>query len=182
MKGRLALPIALAVLLVAFCMQDLIAAEEEIRVRGGKAEDFEDSDGRIWYGAQKDNQPWGGWVEKKPGVAEVAVLTDDAKQKAKEAGYDKELFYAVTFAVFPNTVKYQLNTGNGTFDVTILVGEHWSPHNRCFDIFIEGENVSPLYVTPGMNEIDIVRFKGIQVTDGAMDFHFAATLKEEKAT
>ena len=29
------------------------------------------------------------------------------------------------------------------------------PNNRGFDIFIEGDNVEPLYVTPGKDEIDI---------------------------
>ena len=82
-------------------------------------------------------------------------------------------FYAVSWAQFPDTVKYQFKTGDGVFDVTYLVGEHWSPNNRGFDIFIEEENVEPLYVTPGKDEIDIKTYSGIEVSDGTLDFNFA---------
>ena len=149
-------------------------AAKEIRIWGGKTDDYEDSKGRIWYGAQKEYSAddWGGWVGKLPQTAEVATLTDDAKKKAADAGYDEALFYAVSWAAFPDTVKFDINTGSGVFDVTYLVGEHWSPNNRGFDIFIEDENVLPLYVTPGSNEIDIQEFN-IQVSDSVMSFDFA---------
>ncbi|MBC8230532.1 hypothetical protein H8E77_13375 [bacterium] len=147
----------------------------EIRIRGGHTDDYTDGKGRVWYGAQKEYSPddWGGWVGLLPQTAEVATLTDDAKKKAADEGYDEALFYAVSWAAFPDTVKFDINTGNGAFDVTYLVGEHWSPNNRGFDIFIEGENVLPLYVTPGSNEIDIQIFKGIEVSDKVMNFDFA---------
>ncbi|MBM3234782.1 hypothetical protein FJZ31_00610 [Candidatus Poribacteria bacterium] len=150
-------------------------AAKEIRIRGGHADDFKDSKGRVWSGAQKEykKDDWGGWVGKLPQTAEVATLTDAAKTKAKNAGYDEALFYAVSWAAFPDTVKFDINTGSGAFDVTYLVGEHWSPNNRGFDIFIEGENVLPLYVTPGSNEIDIKTFAGMKVSDGVMSFNFA---------
>ncbi|MCY4403891.1 MAG: hypothetical protein OXD54_15100 [Candidatus Poribacteria bacterium] len=146
---------------------------EEYRVRGGKADDFTDSQGRVWHGAQQENQAWGGWIELAPRTAEVANLTADAQTQAEEAGYDVELFYAVSWAQFPATVKYQFVTGNGVFDVTYLVGEHWSPNNRGFDIIIEDEVVEPLYVTPGRDEIDIKTYEGIEVNDGTLDFDFA---------
>ncbi len=163
----------LALCLLFVTLSAPYAISEEFRVRGGKADDFEDPDGRIWFGAQKNNEAWGGWVELLPRTAEVATLTADARQKAEDAGYAEELFYAVSWAQFPETIKYQLNTGNGFFDVTYLVGEHWSPNNRGYDIFIEDKNVLPLYVTPGMNEIDIQKFEAVEVKDEVMDFHFA---------
>jgi hypothetical protein len=164
----------LSTFLLASLMLQGVAAKE-IRVRGGYADDYTDAKGRVWYGAQKEYSPddWGGWVVKLPQTAEVATLTDDAKTKAADAGYDEALFYAVSWAAFPDTVKFDINTGNGAFDVTYLVGEHWSPNNRGFDIFIEGENVLPLYVTPGSNEIDIQTFEGIGVSDDVMNFDFA---------
>ena len=146
---------------------------EEFRVWGGKTDDFTDSKGRVWHGAQQENQSWGGWIEKLPRTAEVATLTADAQAQAETAGYDVELFYAVSWAQFPDTVKYQFKTGDGVFDVTYLVGEHWSPNNRGFDIFIEEDNVEPLYVTPGKDEIDIKTYSGIEVSDGTLDLHFA---------
>ena len=146
---------------------------EEFRVWGGKTDDFTDSKGRVWNGAQQENQSWGGWIEKLPRIAEVQTLTADAQAQAEAAGYDVELFYAVSWAQFPDTVKYQFKTGDGVFDVTYLVGEHWSPNNRGFDIFIEEDNVEPLYVTPGKDEIDIKTYSGIEVSDGALDLHFA---------
>ena len=73
-----------------------------------------------------------------------------------------------------------LKTGNGVFDVTYLVGEHWSPKNRGFDIFIEGKNIVPLYVTPGKDEIGIKTFKNISVTDGLLNFNFSGNKETGK--
>ena len=159
-------------LLGVFTVPALLDAEE-FRVKGGTADDFTDSQGRVWHGAQQENQSWGGWIEIVPRTAEVANLTADAAAQAADAGYDEVLFHAVSWAQFPDTIKYQFKTGNGAFDVTYLVGEHWSPNNRGFDIFIEEENVEPLYVTPGQDEIDIKMYSGIEVIDGTLDLEFA---------
>ena len=167
------LSVLMAVVFLALFAVPTVLPAEEFRVWGGKTDDFTDSQGRVWNGAQQTDQAWGGWIEKEPRIAEVQTLTADAIAQAEAAGYDVELFYAVSWARFPDTVKYQFKTGNGVFDVTYLVGEHWSPNNRGFDIFIEGENVEPLYVTPGNNEIDIKRYSGIEVSDGTLDFEFA---------
>ena len=145
----------------------------EFRVKGGTEIDYIDSQGRVWWGAQKTRQPWGGWVGNLPLIAEDAALTAGAQAQAAAAGYDPELFYAVSWARYPNTVKYQFKTGNGVFDVTYLVGEHWAPNNRGFDIIIEGEVVEPLYVTPGRHEIDIRTYEGIEVRDGTLDLEFS---------
>ena len=150
---------------------------EEIRVWGGKLEDFKDSDGRIWHGGQNEKKEWGGWIEKLPRIAEVQNLTKEAEKLAKAEGYDKELFYAVSWAQFPDVVKMDLNTGKGTFTVTYLVGEHWSPNNRGFDIIIEDEIVEEEYVTPGKDEIDIKRYEGIEVKDKVMSLEFAGNPK-----
>ena len=80
-------------------------------------------------------------------------------------------------AQFPDVVKMDLNTGKGTFTVTYLVGEHWSPNNRGFDIIIEDEIVEEEYVTPGKDEIDIKRYEGIEVKDKVMSFEFAGNPK-----
>ena len=162
---RLLSVLAIAFLLAVFALPTLLSAEE-FRVWGGKANDFTDSQGRVWNGAQQADQSWGGWIEKEPRVAEVKELTEEAQAQAEDAGYDVDLFYAVSWAQFPDTVKYQFKTGDGVFDVTYLVGEHWSPKNRGFDIFIEEENVEPLYVTPDRHEIDIKTYAGIEVNDG----------------
>ncbi len=164
--------LALTVFLAAVAMPSLLSAQE-FRVKGGTADDFTDSQGRVWNGAQQEDQAWGGWIEKLPRTAEVATLTADAQAQAEAAGYDVELFYAVSWAQFPDTIQYQFKTGDGVFDVTYLVGEHWSPNNRGFDIFIEEENVEPLYVTPGKDEIDIKTYEAIEVSDGALDVQLA---------
>ena len=169
--------IALLAAFVAVAIFHGAASAEEIRVWGGKLEDFKDSDGRVWHGGQNEKKDWGGWVEKLPRTAEVVALTKDAEKLAKAEGYDKELFYAVSWAQFPDVVKMDLNTGKGTFTVTYLVGEHWSPNNRGFDIIIEDEIVEEEYVTPGQNEIDIIRYEGIEVKDKVMSFEFAGNPK-----
>ena len=176
MQRMLLTLILLATFVVGVIVHDAVPAEE-IRVWGGKLEDFKDSDGRIWHGGQNEKKAWGGWIEKLPRTAEVVQLTKDAEKLAKQEGYDKELFYAVSWAQFPDTVKMDLNTGKGTFNVTYLVGEHWSPNNRGFDIIIEDEIVEEEYVTPGNNEIDIKRYEGIVVKDKVMSLEFAGNPK-----
>ncbi len=172
MLRSLFLILLIAVFATVAIVYDAVPAEE-IRVWGGKVEDFKDSDGRVWHGGQNEKEAWGGWIEKLPRVAEVQQLTKDAEKLAKAEGYDNELFYAVSWAQFPDTVKMDLNTGKGTFTVTYLVGEHWSPNNRGFDIIIEDEIVEEEYVTPGNHEIDIKRYEGIEVKDDVMNLEFA---------
>jgi len=179
MRRNLLLTVILTVFVAVMLVYDAQPAEE-IRVWGGKAEDFKDSDGRVWHGGQNEKKAWGGWVELLPRTAEVRNLTKDAQKLAKKEGYDEELFYAVSWARFPDVVKMELNTGKGTFNVTYLVGEHWSPNNRGFDIIIEDEVVEPLYVTPGKDEIDIKRYEGIEVKDKVMNLEFAGNQKTGK--
>ena len=169
----------LCALLIAVLSLDAIPAEE-IRVIGGVNNDYKDDDGRIWYAGQKEKQDWGGWIEKLPRTAVVANLTADAKNLAKKEGYDEVIFHAVSWAAFPDVVKVDLNTGKGFFDVTYLVGEHWSPNNRGYDIIIEDEVVEPLYVTPGRDEIDIKRYEGIEVKDKVMSLVFAGNAETGK--
>ena len=176
MRQRLFLVILLTVFATGMMIHNASSAEE-IRVWGGKVEDFKDSDGRVWHGGQNEKKAWGGWIEKLPRTAEVQNLTKDAEKLAKKEGYDKELFYAVSWAAFPDVVKMDLNTGKGTFNVTYLVGEHWSPKNRGFDIIIEDEIVEEEYVTPGHHEIDIKYYEGIEVKDKVMSLEFAGNPK-----
>jgi hypothetical protein len=176
MRHYLFLIVMLAVFVAVTLVHDARSAEE-IRVWGGKVEDFKDSKGRVWHGGQNEKKDWGGWIEKLPRTAEVVQLTKDAEKLAKDEGYDKELFYAVSWAQFPDTVKMDLNTGKGMFTVTYLVGEHWSPNNRGFDIIIEDEIVEEEYVTPGNHEIDIIRYEGIEVKDKVMSLEFAGNPK-----
>ena len=179
MRRSLFFVVLIAVYVAVTIVHDAGSAEE-IRVWGGKLEDFKDSKGRIWHGGQNEKEKWGGWIDLQPRIAEVRNLTKDAQKLAKKEGYDEELFYAVSWAKFPDVVKVDLNTGKGMFNVTYLVGEHWSPNNRGFDIIIEEEVVEPLYVTPGKDEIDIKRYEGIEVKDKVMSFEFAGNNKTGK--
>ena len=116
-----------------------LAKEKVWRVHGGVAKEFKDSKGRVWQSDQSkyNGQTWGGWIKLQPRMAFVGNLTKEAEKKAKKAGYDNELFHSVCWAKFPDTVKVDLNTGNGKFQVAYMVGEHWPPNNRSYDIFIE---------------------------------------------
>jgi hypothetical protein len=173
MRKTLLISICLT-LLASILMGYAFGVELPIRIVGGKTTDYKDSKGNIWFSAQKpyDKDSWGGWVGVQPLTAEVRNLTPDAQKKAKDAGFDPEIFYAVSWNWHPTVVKIDVNTGNGTFTVTYLVGEHWSPKNRGFDIVIEGEKVKEKYVTPGRDEIDILTFKGIVVKDEVMRLEF----------
>ena len=180
---RLPSLIVFGLFLLVFCVPSPVLAKmKEIRVWGGTAADHKDGKGRKWYGAQKDKQDWGGWVKLVPQTAAASVkdLTAAAKKKADDAGYDHELFGAVSWAANPATVKYDLKTGNGLFNVTYMVREHWSPNNRGYDIIIEGDIVEKLYVTPGKGEIDIKEYKKIDVTDGSMEVELKGNAATKK--
>lgn len=179
MRRNLFLIVLLAAFVAVTIVYDVQSAEE-IRVWGGKVEDFKDSKGRIWHGGQNEKEGWGGWIDLQPRIAEVQNLTKDAQKLAKKEGYDEEIFYTVSWAKFPDVVKMDLKTGKGTFNVTYLVGEHWSPHNRGYDIIIEDEIVEEQYVTPGKDEIDIKLYEGIEVKDKVMSLEFAGNPKTGK--
>lgn len=179
MQRNLCLIVLLAAFVAVTSVYDVQSAEE-IRVWGGKVDDFKDSKGRIWHGGQNEKEAWGGWIDLQPRIAEVQNLTKDAQKLAKKEGYDEEIFYTVSWAKFPDVVKMDLKTGKGTFNVTYLVGEHWSPHNRGYDIIIEDEIVEEQYVTPGKDEIDIKRYEGIEVKDKVMSLEFAGNPKTGK--
>ena len=180
---RLPSLIVFGLFLSVFCVPSPVLAKmKEIRVWGGTAADHKDGKGRKWYGAQKDKQDWGGFVKLLPQTASAqgTPLTDDAEKLRKKHGYDEELFFHVSWAANPDTVKYEFKTGKGVFDVTYMVREHWSPNNRGYDIIIEGDVVEELYVTPGRSEIDIITYEGIEVKDGELDFECIGNPKTGK--
>ena len=180
---RLPSLIVFGLFLLVFCVPSPVLAKmKEIRVWGGTAADHKDGKGRKWYGAQKDKQDWGGWVKQLPQTASAQgnPLTPDADKLRKKHGYDEELFFHVSWAANPATVKYEFKTGKGVFDVTYMVREHWSPNNRGYDIIIEGDIVEELYVTPGRSEIDIMTYEGIEVKDGELDFECIGNPKTGK--
>jgi len=164
----------LVLALILIFVENSVSIDFPIRIIGNKTQDYEDKDGNIWFAAQTqyDADSWGGWIKMLPNQAEVRTLTQNAQKKAEEAGFDPEIFYAVSWQNWPNGVYIDVNTGNGTFDVTYLVGEHWSPQNRGYDIIIEDEIEKEAYVTPAKDEIDFFTLEGIQVTDEIMSFEF----------
>jgi len=169
---RISLVLVLALTLII--VENALCIDFPIRIIGNKTEDYTDKYDNIWFAAQTeyDANSWGGWVEMQPNQAEVRTLTADAESKAESAGIDPEIFYAVSWQNWPNGVYIDVNTGNGTFKVTYLVGEHWSPENRGFNIIIEEQIVNEAYVTPAKDEIDILTFKGVTVTDEVMSLEF----------
>ena len=114
-------------LLACFLLVSTAFSKEKTwRIRSGVDEAFKDSKNRVWEVRQteyKVNQ-WVGWFKVNPKTAIVANLTKDAVKKAKNAGYDNELFHSVYWAQFPEMVKLALNTRNGKFQVTYMLGEH----------------------------------------------------------
>lgn len=138
------------------------------RVRGGISVDFKDKDGNVWFAGQKKYDPneVGGWVEQLPQTAAGGFI------KNNKTKFDDTLFISVSWQAFPGTVKWDVNTGSGIFKVTYLVGEHWSPNNRGYDILIEDKIVKEKYVTPGQDEIDVLTFNKVEVKDKVMNLWF----------
>ena len=120
---RLPSLIIFGLFLFVFCVPSPVLAKmKEIRVWGGTAADHKDKKGRKWYGAQKDKQDWGGFVKLLPKTASAqgTPLTDDADKLRKKHGYDEELFFHVSWAANPDTVKYEFrNIGHLIIGVTI---------------------------------------------------------------
>ncbi len=54
------LSILTLIIFLAITLTPCLLYADEYRVRGGKADDYTDSQGRVWYGAQKSDQAWGG--------------------------------------------------------------------------------------------------------------------------
>ena len=65
MQRSLLFIVLIAVYVAVTVVHDAGSAEE-IRVWGGKLEDFKDSQGRIWHGGQNEKKEWGGWIETSP--------------------------------------------------------------------------------------------------------------------
>jgi len=168
--------------IVFFVVFASYSISKDIRLIGGVAKDYKDKKGRVWHSGQKSKQDWGGWLKEAPRTAAASIkeLTAAAKKKADDAGYDHELFGAVSWAQNPATVKYDLKTGNGIFNVTYMVREHWSPKNRGYDIIVEGDIVEKLYVTPGKGEIDIKEYKNIDISDGSMEIELKGNAATKK--
>lgn len=151
-------------------------AAEMFRVRGGIDADFKDKAGNVWFAGQKEykKDTLGGWVGTKPQTAAGGKVVNN------KTGYDDALFLSVSWQANPGTVKWDVNTGKGTFKVVYLVGEHWSPKNRGFDIIIEGKTAKEAYVTPGQDEVDLLTFEGVTVSDEVMSFEFKGNPKTAK--
>lgn len=168
---RLVLTIVCLTALISIFIGDAFGIDFPIRIRGGAREEYEDSNGDIWYPAQKpySEDDWGGYVETLPNT------TIDQGPKnviGNDTEYDDEIFWAVSWQTFPGTVNIDVNTGNGTFIVVYLVGEHWSANNRGYNIIIEDEVLEEGYVTPGADEIDVLTFEDVKVNDKVMNFIF----------
>ena len=173
------LTLACLTLLSSIVVGDAFAIKFPIRIRGGAREEYKDKKGNIWYPAQKaySRDDWGGWVGQLPNT----TIDQGAKNVVgNKTEYDDEIFWAVSWQNNPGTVNIDVNTGNGTFTVIYLVGEHWSPNNRGFDIIIEDKIVKEEYVTPGGGEIDVFTFEDIQISDKVMNFVFKGNPKTGK--
>ena len=141
-----------------------------IRIRGGVGNEFTDKDGNVWYPGQKayDANDWGGWVGNQPQTASSGTPVVD-----NDTEYDDELFQTVSWQTFEvGSVDIDVNTGNGTFSVVYLTGEHWSGNDedgdRGMDILIEDEVVIERFETSGRGHIDVLTFEDIEVKDGVM--------------
>lgn len=171
MRNFLNFALASLILLTSIFVVDAFGIVFPIRIRGGAREEYEDSNGNIWYPAQKaySDDDWGGYVGNLPNTT---IDQGPKNVVGNNTEYDDEIFWAVSWQNHPGTVNIDVNTGNGTFTVVYLVGEHWSPNNRGFDIIIEDEVVKEGYVTPGQDEIDVFTFEEVKVEDKVMSFVF----------
>ena len=139
MRKRLIVSIFVMALLITGAVQVSVSSDI-IRIRGGVTTEFTDKDGNVWHPGQKAYDPndWGGWVGIQPQATSSGTPVVD-----NDTEYDDELFQTVSWQTFEvGSVDIDVNTGNGTFSVVYLTGEHWSGNDedgdRGMDILIEG--------------------------------------------
>ena len=69
-----------------------------------------------------------------------------------------------------NGLQYKVNTGNGKFDVTLIIAEY-GEDDRHFGLKIEGKVVAKKFKSPLINEAIIETFKNIRVSGDSMEIH-----------
>ena len=172
----------LILLIIAFTVSAIYSsqAQKSIRIRGGVWADSEDTKGRLWHSGLRTDQEWGGYVGLRPQIVRAnpdnnEVLSKEAKKLVQDAGYDLEMMGQGAWCgrepdEVKNGIQYKVNTGNGKFDVTLIIAEYWEP-DRHFGLKIEGKVVAKKFKSPLINEAIIETFKNIRVSGDSMEIH-----------
>ena len=115
-------------------------AQKSVRIRGGVWADWEDKKGRLWHSGHRTDQEWGGYVGLRPQITKAnpangEVLSKKSQQLVKDAGYDLEMMGQGAWCgrepdEVKNGIQYKVNTGNGKFDVTLIIAEYWEPERH----------------------------------------------------
>ena len=172
----------LILLIIAFTVSTIYSsqAQKSIRIRGGVWADWEDTKGRLWHSGLRTDQEWGGYVGLRPQIVRAnpdnnEVLSKEAKKLVQDAGYDLEMMGQGAWCgrepdEVKNGIQYKVNTGNGKFDVTLIIAEYWEP-DRHFGLKIEGKVVAKKFKSPLKGQAIIETFKNIRVSGDSMEIH-----------
>ncbi|MBB17290.1 hypothetical protein CMK22_18665 [Candidatus Poribacteria bacterium] len=172
----------LILLIIAFTVSAIYSsqAQKSIRIRGGVWADSEDTKGRLWHSGLRTDQEWGGYVGLRPQIVRAnpdnnEVLSKEAKKLVQDAGYDLEMMGQGAWCgrepdEVKNGIQYKVNTGNGKFDVTLIIAEYWEP-DRHFGLKIEGKVVAKKFKSPLKGQAIIETFKNIRVSGDSMEIH-----------
>ena len=172
----------LILLIIAFTVSAIYSsqAQKSVRIRGGVWADSEDTKGRLWHSGLRTDQEWGGYVGLRPQIVRAnpdnnEVLSKEAKKLVQDAGYDLEMMGQGAWCgrepdEVKNGIQYKVNTGNGKFDVTLIIAEYWEP-DRHFGLKIEGKVVAKKFKSPLKGQAIIETFKNIRVSGDSMEIH-----------
>ena len=172
----------LILLMIVFTVPTIYSsqAQKTVRIRGGVWADWEDSKGRLWYSGHRTDQEWGGYVGLRPQIVKAnpnngEVLSKKSQALVKDAGYDLEMMGQGAYSgrepdEVKNGIQYKVNTGNGKFDVTLIIAEYWEP-DRHFGLKIEGKVVAKKFKSPLKGQAIIETFKNIRVSGDSMEIH-----------
>ena len=172
----------LILLIIAFTVSTIYSshAQKSVRIRGGVWADWEDTKGRLWRSGLRTDQEWGGYVGLRPQITKAnpangEVLSKKSQKLVKDAGYDLEMMGQGAWCgreanEVKNGIQYKVNTGNGKFDVTLIIAEYWEP-DRHFGLKIEGKVVAKKFKSPLKGQAIIETFKNIRVSGDSMEIH-----------
>ena len=172
----------LILLMIVFTLSAIYSsqAQKSVRIRGGVWADSEDTKGRLWHSGLRTDQEWGGYVGLRPQIVRAnpdnnEVLSKEAKKLVQDAGYDLEMMGQGAWCgrepdEVKNGIQYKVNTGNGKFDVTLIIAEYWEP-DRHFGLKIEGKVVAKKFKSPLKGQAIIETFKNIRVSGDSMEIH-----------
>lgn len=163
-RDRAAAPNTSAARAVSVIKETPVTLPLQINVGGAQQDDF--SADQQWH-EQVEYGFQDGSAKSWPADLEIANTDDDAIYRSERGGL----------------VFYRVRVPNGSYRVTLMMAENnfTAAGMRVFDVFAEGKMMVDdldLYQEAGTHAAHVKTLEAVAVTDGILDLHFAAVIKD----